>query len=150
METYRKHLKIQNLCSLIGIAVALALVILSATGYIHPAVEGDRWRGFWNGFISGVTSAFILLSVIGIVKNLRAMRDETALKAQYVKEHDERTQQIWNLAGANAYWFNAIGLLLAAVVAGYFSAVAFICIVGCLLYMCLIRLSLKLYYSKKI
>ena len=43
-----------------------------------------------------------------------------------------------------------MGLLLGVLAGGYFSpAVSFVCL-GCLLYICLVRLGLKLYYNKKL
>ncbi len=154
METYRNKLKIQNLFNVFGILIALALIIfvnvyLPQAGYVLPSSEA-RWRGFWNGFISGVSSAFVMLALLGLVQNIRALHNEEKLRAMYIKEHDERTLEIWKRSGANAYWFDTMGMLLAAVVAGYFSPVAFLCILGCLLYMCLIRLALKVYYGKKL
>lgn len=154
MESYRRKLKIQNIFSLAGMVIALALIVLvnvylPRAGYVLPSADA-RWRGFWNGFISGVSSAFILLTLMGLVKNIQALRDEKKLRAMYIKEHDERTREIWYRSAANAYWFEAMGMLLAAVVAGYFSPIAFLCIAGCLIYICVIRLVLKAYYSKKL
>lgn len=154
MESYRKKLKFQNLFYLIGTLIALALIVLvnvylPRAGYVLPSAEA-RWRGFWNGFISGVSSAFVMLALLGLVKNLQALRDNEKLRAMYIKEHDERTMEIWKRSAANAYWFQTMGILLAAVVAGYFSPIAFLCIAGCLIYMCVVRLILKVYYSKKL
>lgn len=154
MESYRKKLKFQNLFYLIGTLIALALIVLvnvylPRAGYVLPSAEA-RWRGFWNGFISGVSSAFVMLALLGLVKNLQALRDSEKLRAMYIKEHDERTMEIWKRSAANAYWFQTMGILLAAVVAGYFSPIAFLCIAGCLIYMCVVRLILKVYYSKKL
>lgn len=154
MESYRKKLKIENIFSLIGIVIALALtlmvnVYLPRAGYVLPNTEA-RWRGFWYSFLSGVSCAFIMLSLMGLVKNIRALRDEKKLRAMYIKAHDERTLEIWKQSAVNSYWFYTMGLLLAAVVAGYFSHIAFFCILGCLVYFCLLRMILKLYYTKKL
>lgn len=150
MERYKKQLKIETIFSLIVCAVAAALVVLSATQIIQPLAEGTIWQDFWNGFISGVSAAVAALSLLGIIKNIRALRDEKKLRARYIKAHDERTLEIWKQSAANSYWFYTMGLLLAAVVAGYFSHIAFFCILGCLLYFCLLRLILKVYYTKKL
>ena len=65
--------------------------------------------------------AFTVILIYGFVKNLRALRDEAKLKKLYTKEHDERTIQIVYLAQSNAYRLSIMGLLIAAVIAGYFS-----------------------------
>lgn len=154
MESYRKKLKLQNLFYLIGALIALGLIVLvnvylPQAGYVLPGAEA-RWRSFWNGFISGVSTAFVMLALLGLAKNRQALRNDEKLRAMYIKEHDERIMEIWKQSAANSYWFNTMGMLLAAVVAGYFSPIAFLCIVGCLIYTCIVRLILKVYYRKKL
>ena len=150
MESYRNKLKIQNIFSLIGLLVTISLLVLSAMQLIHPVVASDRWAAFWNGFISGITGAVAVCLLFGIARNLLAMRDEQKLRAQYIKSHDERTQRIWELSGASSYWFVTMGLLLAAIVAGYFNPLITIVIVCCIFYICIVRLILKVYYGKKL
>lgn len=154
MESYRKKLQIQNTVCAIGI---LVLVLLNTVvrnyvptpGIILPCGE-ESFYDFYEGFIGGVSTGVGLLLVINIFMNARAMRDEKRLKTQYIKEHDERSRQIWLLSGANSYWFDVVGLLLAAIVAGRFSLTAFLCLLGSLLYICIVRAIFKLYYCKKI
>ena len=150
MESYRNKLKIQNIFSLIGLLVTITLLVLSAMQIIHPVVESDRWAAFWNGFISGVTGAVAACLLFGIARNLLAMGNEQKLRVQYIKAHDERTQRIWELSGASSYWFVTMGLLLAAIVAGYFNPLITIVIVCCIFYICIVRLILKIYYGKKL
>ena len=134
MESYRNKLKIQNIFSLIGLLVTITLLVLSAMQIIHPVVESDRWACL----------------LFGIARNLLAMGNEQKLRAQYIKAHDERTQRIWELSGASSYWFVTMGLLLAAIVAGYFNPLITIVIVCCIFYICIVRLILKIYYGKKL
>ena len=88
--------------------------------------------------------------VVGLVMNRRALKDEIKLKKQYIRETDERAWQIAYRSGHTSYWFDAFGLLLAAIIGGYFSPVVAVTCICCLLYICLVRLGLKLYYSAKI
>ena len=157
MESYRKKLQTQNTICAIGI---LVLVLLNtvvrnyvpAVGRIYPEITSlpGNFYDFYEGFIGGVSTGFGLLLVLNIFLNARAMRNEERLKKQYIKEHDERSRQIWMLSGANAYWFDAFGLLLAAIVAGRFSLIAFACLLGSLVYICIVRGILKIYFCKKI
>lgn len=149
MEQYKKQLRTQNISSGIGALAMLTLSILSFTEIIEPVGGDNRWSGFWNGFIAGCTAAILVLCVVNIILNLRAMGDQERLKKMYVKTHDERKEQIWFRSGANAYWFDAFGLLVAGIIVGYFSPIGSVCIIGSLLYICVIRVILKLYYSKK-
>ena len=156
MESYRKKLQTQNTVCAIGILILILLntVVryIPAVGRIYPEITSltSNFYDFYEGFIGGVSTSVGLLLVINILLNARAMRDEKRLKTQYIKEHDERRRQIWLLSGANSYWFDTVGLLLAAIVVGRFSITAFLCILGSLLYICIVRGIFKLYYSKKI
>lgn len=155
MESYRKKLKIQNAACSIGIFVLILLntavrFYAPLSGIVLPEDHTGNFYDFYEGFIGGVSAGFGLLLVLNIFLNTRAMRDDARLKAQYIKAHDERKQQIWLLSGANSYWFDVMGLLLAAIVAGRFSLIAFMCLLGSLLYICIVRVIFKLYYCKKI
>lgn len=154
MKAYHKKLQTQNTVCAIGILVLILLntvvrVYVPAPGSILPQVS-ESFYDFYEGFIGGVSTGFGLLLVLNIFLNARAMRNEERLKKQYIKAHDERSRQIWMLSGANAYWFDAFGLLLAAIVAGRFSLIAFACLLGSLVYICIVRAILKIYFCKKI
>ena len=154
MESYRKKLQTQNTICAIGILVLVLLntvvrIYIPTPGIILPQ-GSESFHDFYEGFIGGVSTGFGLLLVVNIFLNARAMRNEERLKKQYIKEHDERSRQIWMLSGANAYWFDAFGLLLAAIVAGRFSLIAFACLLGSLVYICIVRGILKIYFCKKI
>ena len=150
MKDYRNRLKLQTVCSAVGLVLLLAVIALSFMEIITPVGGDSHWASFWNGFIGGGTAAFAAVLLINIILNLRAMSNPEKLRAQYIKEHDERTRQIWMLSGASAYWFDVLGLLLAAVIVGYYIPAASIAIVAALFYICLVRAALKLYYHKKL
>lgn len=150
MEQYRKNLKIQCWISGIVAVAAIVVVILGFNRSFTPSYQGERWVDFWSGMYSGMATGIALLSIIGIIKNLLALRNEAKLKRQYVKENDERTQAIWEKVGGQSYWPIVGGLMLAIVISGYFSPVVCLTCLGCTMYICLVRLGLKLYYSKKI
>lgn len=146
LEQYKTTLKLQNLLFGAGTLVMIALVVLGGTGVITPAGGNWAWAGAWNGFLSGCSTSLAVVMVVCVVRNLRAMRDGEKLRKQYIKSHDERTREIFQRAGSASYWFDAFGMLIAAVVAGYFNPVVAIACLGCTMYVCLVRLCLKLYY----
>lgn len=88
------------------------------------------------------------LVAAGAIRNILALRSGERLRRQYIKTHDERTQQIFCRAGLTSYWFEVMGRLLAAVIAGYFSMAVSLACLGCLVYVCLTRLVLKLHYCR--
>ena len=150
LNRYRGTLKTQNWSLAALILVVAALVVLSALGVIAPAGGDARWADMWNGFLAGVSSAAAVLALFGIVLNVRAMKDEARLKKLYIKEHDERAQEIARRAGGLSYWFETLGLLLGIIVGGYFEPMISFACFGCLMYICLVRLALKFYYCKKL
>lgn len=147
---YKKERKTQAILYAILCAIVTVFLVLSFLEVIQPAAGGEQWVDAWNGFIAGFSTAVIALSVLGIILSVRAIKNEEYLKKQYIKEHDERTREISYRAGHYSYWFETLGLVLGAVVGGYFSPVVGLTCLGCILYICLVRIGLKLYYCKKL
>lgn len=121
MEKYKQSLKIQSIGLLVGAVCLIAVQILALCGVFSSPAAGEHWADFWSGIISGAAFAFTVFLVVGFIVNLRALRDPAKLKKLYAKEHDERTVQIVYLAQSNAYRLSIMTLLIAAIVAGYFS-----------------------------
>ncbi len=146
LEQYRKTLHIKNLLLSVGILFMLVLLIFGSQ--VSP-IGGDRaWTGAWSGFISGCSSSLAAVMAVILVRNVLALRNGDRLRRQYIKYHDERTLEIFRRAGHSSYWFDAMGLLVATVVAGYFSPTVSLSCLGCTLYVCLVRLALKIYYAQ--
>ena len=155
MENFREKLKIQNL--IIGICCC----ILAVFGFLFAACEfgwipnfgpvaGDsHWQSIWRGFITGVSLGLLLLLLISLPRNIRALRSDKALKKLYIKEHDERFIQVWTSARAAAMQTFLLLGLVGAIVAGYFSVVVSLTILACVLSSSLISLGFKIYYNKK-
>lgn len=126
----------------------LALLVLGWLEVFVPVGGGAEWAAAWNGFISGCSASMAALVAAGAIRNILALRSGERLRRQYIKTHDERTQQIFCRAGLTSYWFEVMGRLLAAVIAGYFSMAVSLACLGCLVYVCLTRLVLKLHYCR--
>ena len=154
METYKKKLNLQNLFLTVCILILATLAlwsVLSAEGIIpfRPSVPDRHWQDMWLGFCSGASFALMLLMVYALVRNLAALQDETRLKKLYVKEKDERTNQIYTAArAAGCQCFLLLGIV-AIIVAGYFSAVVSLTILGCVLSLSVVCFLFKLYYANK-
>lgn len=155
MEQFKEKLKIQNLLMAISAFVLTACCFLSAAGeaeilpFFTPAAGDSHWQSMWRGFVSGVTFAVLAFMIFGLVRNIRALYNEKALKKLYIKENDERTIQVWTSARAAA--FQAVLLLgiVAVIVAGYFSMTVSLTILGCIWFTAIIGLCFKVYYNRK-
>ena len=155
MKQYREKLKLQNAVIAVCCAVLAIFCFLAAASefglisLLTPAVADNHWQSMWRGFISGASVGVLALMIVGLVRNILALHSDDALKKRYVKDHDERTIQIWTSARALSMQIFLLGGLVAAVVAGYFSMTVSLTILACVLFHSLLGLGCKLYYSQK-
>ena len=154
MEQYKEPLKIQNtiiITCILVLAVFTFLGIAAEAGWVEltPVAGDSHWQSRWRGFISGASCGILVLMVYKLVRNMQALKDEKELKKLYIKEHDERTIQIWKEArNSGMVTFLLLGLV-AAIVAGYFSIPISLAIVTCVVCCSLICVGFVFYYSKK-
>ena len=154
METYREKLKVQNVILVIGcvvLAVFCVLGFLGEAGVVNlvPSVENSPWQSSWRGFISGASIGILAMLLFGLIRNLRALKDEKKLKQQYVKEGDERQKQIYTNALCAAMRATLILGLAAVIVAGDFSMTVSLTLLVTVLLVRLMTLAFKLYFGKK-
>ena len=155
MESYREKLKLQNVVFAIG---CVALALFSALGFLGeagvvklaPSVGDGHWQSRWRGFISGASIGILaVLLLTGLIRNLRALKDEKKLKKLYIKESDERQAQIVAKALCEAMRATLILGLAAVIVAGYFSMTVSLTLLVTVLLVSLMTLAFKLYFGKK-
>lgn len=156
MEQYKAKLKIQNLvmgiCCLV-LALFAVLAIGGELGWISvlkPVVGDDHWHSTWYGYCTGASCGLAAVMLFGMIRNVRAMKDEKKLKKLYIKEHDERSLQIQILARNTAMQILLLVGLAASVVAGYFSRTVSTTILVCILVSSSTSLFLVGYYNKKL
>ena len=154
MEEFKEKLRINTL--IFSIAV-LILACFSLLGFIAeegiitliPATGDSHWHSMWHGFMSGVSSGIMLVMVFCLIKNVKALKNDEALKKLYIKENDERQMQIWTAARATSMQIFLIFGIVAGIIAGYFNATVSITIIACVFVHSLIGMAFKLYYNIK-
>ena len=155
MEQYKEKLKIQNItfgiCGMIlGLfSVCAALAQAEILPFFVPLAGDSHWQSMWRGFVCGASFALLAFFLFGLARNARALKDEKELKKLYVKDHDERSIQIWTYARAAAFQTVLIAGLVAVVVSGYFNMTVSITILGCIWFTSVIGLAFKIYYNRK-
>ena len=154
METYREKLKLQNVVFAIGCVVLALFSVLGFLGEagvvkLAPSVGDGHWQSLWRGFISGASIGILAMLLFGLIRNLRALKDEKKLKQQYVKEGDERQKQIYTNALCAAMRATLILGPAAVIVAGYFSMTVSLTLLVTVLLVSLMTLAFKLYFGKK-
>lgn len=155
MEQYKEKLKMQNRIIVIGIVILMSFFTLALLGEFgilpafSPTAGDTHWQSMWRGFLSGATFGLTALLLVGLIRNLRAMKDDRKLKQLYVKEHDERSIKIWNSARSAAMQTFLILGMVAGIAAGYFSTTVCITIICCITVNSLIGMFFAFYFSKK-
>lgn len=114
MEQYKKVVKLR-----IGLFALLLLVCVGLGVYdvfwATPAMKVS----YIFGYQCGVATGLGVLSFVVILLNSAALRNETKLKIQFNKEHDERMKAIRAKAGMPMLLIASIGMIVAGVVIGY-------------------------------
>lgn len=149
MKEYRSRLKKQNVLLSIAALALIAAQILSFKGVIKPVLPNQNWAEYWNGFIAGAAMGVTALFIFGIITNIRAMRNEKALKKLFAKENDERTLQICAKGKSAGASFAVILLLLAGIISGYFNITVFVTCIVCVFIVSVSMALGKLYYNRK-
>ena len=154
MENYKEKLKTQNLVMSVCIVILSLFTILGFAAELGiitltPTAGDSHWQSQWRGFISGASIGILGLMVFGLVRNMRAMKDEKKLKKLYIKMHDERTIQLFHNARSAAMSVFLIGGLIAVIITGYFSVTVSITILIYVAVSSVLCMAFKLYYEKK-
>lgn len=155
LEKFRDKIKLDNLTIALSCFILAIFSFLAAMGeagiipFFTPIGGDHHWQSMWRGFISGATFGIIIFMVIYLIRNIWALHDEKLLKKLYVKEHDERTIQIWTAARARAMQTFMILGLVSGIIAGYFSMAVCITIIAMTTFQAFTGLFFALYYSYK-
>lgn len=154
MEQFKNKVEAQNrsitISILIWAAICLFGFVFEAGDILIPVTGDGHWSSMWHGFISGVSCGILLLMVIALVRNRKALKDEKALRKLYIAETDERTIKIWTSARALAMQTFLMLGLAAGIIAGYFSMTVSITILACIFIHSVIGVLCKVYYSRKL
>lgn len=120
------------------------LLLIASTRLASPAVtEHPAYAGLLGFFAGGLLVAFF-----GMSKILRALKDDTALRRLYNREHDERNQAIRARAGVPVTLFMGVGLIAAGLVATFFDMTVALTLVVAGLAELLVTLVLKAWFAK--
>lgn len=147
METYRKHLLTETVLLGFGAVVLIAMQVLAWCRVIVP-LAGEHWADFWNGMIAGASFGLMLLFIIGVVVNIRALRNEERLKKLYAKENDERTAEIVRRAQSFGMRVSTCLMLVAGLVLGYFDMGMSIVCICCAFIQSVITILAKFYWHR--
>lgn len=129
-ETLNKRIR------LYGFGLAMVTIIFGG-GILHmftPLIGGADYAHFLSGLQLGLLLSVEIFLIVLVGNGRRALKDDQKLEAMYVKENDERSRAIEEKSGKRPMFTNAIVMIIAAVVAGYFSSHALFALLGAALF----------------
>lgn len=139
MAQYRKTIqKRMVLYVLIGILPGL---MVATEGWWAALLTPDEAV---HGFTEGLAAGFAFVALAMVYRYGRIIKDDKALRRQYCCEHDERKQAVAARAGLPMLLITSCGMLLAAIVAGYYSRVIFVTLVAAAMAQLFVSLAVKL------
>ncbi len=154
MEQFKEKLKVENritaiMCVILAIFTILGFAAEAGLVALAPVAGDTHWQSMWRGLVSGVSSGILALMLFGLIRSVRALKDEKKLKKLYVEANDERQIKIWTSARASALRFSLLLGLVASLIVGYFNMVIGLTVMAVETVHAFIAFGFKLYYSKK-
>jgi hypothetical protein len=144
MDKFKSALK-KRMLAMKLYALAVAAVLTIDVFWIVEEIETNALS-----FTLGACVGTLALVIFLLRKYALAMRDGESLKRLYIEETDERHRFIASKTGGSAINIAVGGLVLGAVVAGFFNDVVSFTLFGGALFTALVKGALKLYYNKSV
>ena len=149
MDNFRIALK-RRLFLMGGFNIAaLAFITLTLLYRTTLAPGSESLADMTRGFQVGIFVGFQVMLLLDIIKSFKALRNEQEIKKLYIAEHDERAKFIQDKIGGMGLNISLAVLAVAAIIAGFFHQLVFITLVGVIVFMSLVKGTLKLYYRNK-
>lgn len=154
MEQFKQRLKVENritavLCVILAVFSVLGFAAEAGWVELTPVNGGSHWQSMWRGMISGASMGVLGLMIFGLVRGIRALKDEKKLKKLYIEANDERQIQIWTSARATSMQVTLLIGLVAGLIIGYFNMAVGITVLAVESLHAFIAFGFKLYYNKK-
>jgi len=144
MEEFRNKLQkdIRSYWILAGVS---AVGIAAMLGY--SIFSGDGGSGIDTTV--GVFITLLICSLMFIRRNKMALNDENLFKSLYVRNTDERNNQIMMTASRTSFVLIILGLALAAIVFNYIDITISRVLSCCMTFIIFVYLGVTAYYNKK-
>lgn len=154
MEQFKEKLKVENrvnavLCVILAVFSVLGFAAEAGLIELTPVGGDSHWQSMWRGMISGASFGVLALMIFGLVRGIRALKDEKKLKKLYVEANDERQIQIWTIARATSMQVTLLLGLVAGLIVGYFNMAVGATILAVESIHAFIAFGFKLYYNRK-
>jgi hypothetical protein len=145
MEAFKKTIARRMGFAFVFFIIVLAINIARMSVDFGTIVPERVWS-----FTLGLMAGAELILVYTMVSYIRALHNDDVLKTLYVAEADERNVMIRTKTGGMAVNIIMGALVCAGPIAGIWIEVVFYTLFATLLFVALLKGTLKLYYKKKL
>lgn len=147
MKNFKSQLTVRLVFTIIITVAAVAVYVCGLAGLFDAYAPRGNFGDFLRGFQTGILTAMIGITVYSCIKIPLALKNEQKLKNLYIKENDEREKTIKEKSGYNLFVAYCFPMLLATIVAGYFSETVFFTLLATIAFIEIEMIVLKLYHK---
>lgn len=148
MENYKKMIQQKISSNAIMLCLGSAIFTIGQQGYLSKYKPYGDFGDFISGFQIGVFVAFAIWLIASTAYIGSALKDDKKLREMYIKETDERNIKISEMTGVKLQQSLCLPLLIATIVAGYFSAEVFFTLLAVVWFISIVTMARKIYFSK--
>ena len=131
------------------VSMFTSLMALNCIVSARSTNGGDGFPDFFSGFQLGISIAITLYAIKMLSSYRRILNDDEAIRTFYIKNHDERIAAINAKSGGTALYTCGVLIIGASIVAGYFNEIVFVSLLGCGVFLLIVKKGLGIYYCKK-
>lgn len=130
----------------LGILGLLSIIICIVNEFFHFAGDNDWMNSIYSGFGGGL----LLVSIIRYLQKKKLLKDEAALKADRIRNQDERNIMISSLAMRTACLSTIAVCYVVMLILGFISKELFFCFWSIIMLFMLFYLTFYKIYERKI
>ncbi len=145
-DDYRQVLKRRQTIALAAVALGLVTMVTPPILLFLLPNLSDHAMGYY----SGGGAAIISMGLFAFFSTRRTLRDEKRLRAEQIKETDERTQEVKRRAASLTILLSLLGLYLGLLVAVLMNPTVYLTLLGVFAVFLVLFLGSLAYYGKKL
>lgn len=148
MENYKKTLQNKLRATAIMLCCGSAIFIVGQQGYLSKFYPQGNFGDFFRGFHTGIFIALVICLIASAARTGAILKDEKQVKADYIKNTDERNLKISELTGYKLYKSLITPIIVASIAAGYFSSTVFFTLLAVSAFIVIVTFTRWIYYNK--
>lgn len=148
MENYRKMMKQKIAVNAVMFCFGSAVFIVGQWGFLSKYKPDGNFGDFISGFQIGLFIVFAVGLIASVACVGTALKDDKKLKKMYIKDTDERNIKISEMTGIKLHQSVCFPLLIATIIAGYFSTEVFFTLLAVVFFISIVTIVRKSYFCK--